>query len=166
MVKIGQLQLIRMQFQFQLYNTSRFESKLLAGALEALNEAVLTEARNRPLPPESDFVSELSTYLESTGMTDPLEKIYVTCRPYPRLPHLLALSTWTLLSKFGFSSGAGVLIAKKAPSATDPSVDAFPFAMGCATILRQLHPTSIDVFVKLLCHFAAASTVPAPPRRE
>ena len=158
-VRVGQLQLIRCQLQFELFNASRFESKLLAGALDAINEAVLAEARRRPMPPESELVSELATYLESTGMTDPLEKIYVTCRPYPRLAHLLAVAIGAQLPRLGVTVNGGVLIAKKPASTSESTVDISPVTIGCATVLRQLHPSCSQVFSKLLCHFAAASTV-------
>jgi WASH complex subunit strumpellin len=84
--RLGQAQLVRRQIANALKFSARLESGLLSSALDAVNQAVLADVQAHYAapteagypPPENTLISDLSTYLELSGVNDPLTKIYVT----------------------------------------------------------------------------------------
>lgn len=84
-IRVGQIQLIRRLVANELNFSCQFDSKHLAAALGAFNGALLSDVEQHYLDPlkpypseESPLLSETSTYLECTGISNPLAKIYVT----------------------------------------------------------------------------------------
>lgn len=64
----------------------------------------------RPYP-DSDgaLTSELSIFLEWCGMTQPLDRIYVTTRPLPPLSLILLLAVVTQIPKIHYVKSLGKL---------------------------------------------------------
>ena len=84
-VDIGQMQLIRRQIANNLNFSVKLDSNILACALDTLNQSLLADIKRHyknpqnPYPSEDNLIlSELTKYLETTGMNDPLVKIYIT----------------------------------------------------------------------------------------
>merc|ERR1712136_641117 len=83
---IGQMQLLRRQIAHELNTTAKFDSKFLASALENFNRALLLDVEAHYKDPsvnpypggagsetgDNDLLSDLTSYLESVGISDPL----------------------------------------------------------------------------------------------
>uniref|UniRef100_A0A914XAT2 Uncharacterized protein n=1 Tax=Plectus sambesii TaxID=2011161 RepID=A0A914XAT2_9BILA len=146
---IGQLQLIRMHLAREIANTAHFESRQLTLSLQTLNQALLGDIAahaadpSKPYPAEDNaLMYEVSEYLEQSGATDPLLKIYI-CPP--KLPNVACALFFTVLSalpKLTYMDSIG-LIAKK-PS---DGLDGIPFVIGIATLLKQHHPSETAAFI-------------------
>lgn len=152
-LKIGQMQILRKAIAHELYTTAKFESKDLAGALQAMNDALLAEVSgphgdpSRPSPEEdSPLLVELATYLEWCGMYKPLAKIYVTTRPIGNLPLFMMLFTVTHMAKFTCISSQGGLVSKKGVD----TLDGLPFVLGSFTFLKQFHQDNLTQFLAYL----------------
>lgn len=153
-LKIGQMQILRKAIAHELYTTAKFESKDLAGALQAMNDALLAEVSgphgdpSRPSPEEDNnpLLVELATYLEWCGMYKPLAKIYVTTRPIGNLPLFMMLFTVTHMAKFTYISSQGGLVSKKGVD----TLDGLPFVLGSFTFLKQFHQDNLTQFLAYL----------------
>ena len=53
------------------------------------------------------FLSQLNSYLASSGITQPEKQIYVEAKPGPRLAELIFLIILSTLSKLAYSHNAG-----------------------------------------------------------
>ncbi|KAL0270980.1 UNVERIFIED_CONTAM: hypothetical protein PYX00_008233 [Menopon gallinae] len=142
-LKIGQMQLLRTHIAYELSTSCKFESPNLTFALEAFNEAVLSDIHKyyrdptKPYPSdESPLLSSLAAQLEAVGLSDPASKIYVTTKNNENFPLLAFLFTVSQSSKLSYSKTVDALLSKKA---TDP-LDGVPFAMGLQTVFHQFHP--------------------------
>ena len=63
----------------------------------------------RPYPDEDGVLtSELSIFLEWCGMTQPLERIYITTCPLPSLSILLLLTVITHIPKLQYAKSLGM----------------------------------------------------------
>jgi WASH complex subunit strumpellin len=149
-MKVGQIQLIRRQIHHEMNRTCKFDSKLLANSLQALNQSLLTaiEAHykdpSNPYPgDDNDILFELSPYLESAGFHDPLSKIYVTTTVVKNFSIICFLFVITQLPKLTYNKSVGTLLSRKP---ADP-LDGPAFVTGCLTLLRQFHSHNTDQFL-------------------
>jgi WASH complex subunit strumpellin len=149
-MKVGQIQLIRRQIHREMNRTCKFDSKLLANSLQALNQSLLTaiEAHYKdpsiPYPGEDNAILfELTPYLESAGFHDPLSKIYVTTTVVKNFSIICFLFVITQLPKLVYNKSVGSLLSKKP---TDP-LDGPAFVTGCLSLLRQFHSHNTDQFL-------------------
>ncbi|XP_062506598.1 WASH complex subunit 5-like [Corticium candelabrum] len=152
-MKVGQLQLIRRQIGAQLRNSSLFDSKLLANALQAFNHSLITDVKAHykdptlPYPSEeSALLQEVTSYLETAGISDPLTKIYVTTVRLEEFPLVNFLFVLSQLPKLMYVKQVGSMVCRKA---TDP-LDGPPFVVGTLTLLRQYHTDCADQFLALV----------------
>ncbi|XP_077547549.1 WASH complex subunit strump isoform X4 [Haemaphysalis longicornis] len=152
-LKVGQMQILRKAIAHELCTAAKFESKDLAGALQAMNDAVLAEVNalhkdpSRPCPQEDNpLLHELATYLDWCGMYKPLSKIYVTTRPIGNLPLFMMLFTVTHMAKFTYISSQGGLVSKKGVD----TLDGLPFVLGSFTFLKQFHQDNLTQFLAYL----------------
>uniref|UniRef100_T1L5K1 Uncharacterized protein n=1 Tax=Tetranychus urticae TaxID=32264 RepID=T1L5K1_TETUR len=163
-MKIGQMQLIKNNISFELKNSCNYQSRNLRSAYETLNEALLTELKRDPkkylAKEESALVYELTNYLEWSGISDPLSKIYIgsTLPPYMDLVCLVIV----ILSnpKFIYVDKIHGLTAKKI---TD-SADGQPFVTGLLTLLRQYRCDMVKRFISLLCRYIKSLVESSYPR--
>lgn len=146
-LKVGQLQLIRRQIARELNRSCKFDSKLLANSLQAFNQSVLTAVEahykdpSNPYPGEDNAIMyELTPYLETAGINDPLTKIYVTTTVVTNfgLTHFLFIISQ--LSKLMYNKSVGSMLSRKL---SEP-LDGPPFIAGCITLLRQFHSDNTD----------------------
>ena len=89
-------------FQF----TCKVDSKLLSNCLSVMNNALLTSVHahyrdpKNPYPKEENLLLyELTSFLEATGMSNPLTKIYVATAHIEFLPLILFLLVINMISK-------------------------------------------------------------------
>ncbi|GAB6028824.1 WASH complex subunit 5 [Chamberlinius hualienensis] len=81
-LKVGQMQLLRVHIMHELNTAFKFDSKYLATALKNFNDALLTDIKlhytdpSQPYPKEDNpLLYELSNYLEWAGIAQPLDKV-------------------------------------------------------------------------------------------
>lgn len=108
--KIGQIQLLRRQVMNSLQFGCQLDAHLLYHSLDTFNKSVVKDVRQFITKPEKNLpddenplLFELSSLLDSCGLEDPLQKIYVTSLPLEGLPVLLFLFLLTYLPKVSFS---------------------------------------------------------------
>lgn len=152
-LKIGQMQLLRRQVGHQLHSSCKFDSKFLTSALQTANDALLADIERHyqdpslPYPKEDNpLMFELTSYLESAGISNPLAKIYIATKNLPYHPLLVFLFVESQLQKLVYTKTVGELIARK-PG--DP-VDGAPFVVGTVTLLKQFHAECTVEFFALL----------------
>lgn len=153
LLKVGQMQLLRRQIANELYNSCKFDSKILASGLQTMSNALLADIERHyqdpslPYPKEDNpLMSQLSSYLEAAGNHNPLVKIYITTKRVACFPLLNFLLVISQLSKLTYNKSVGSLACKKT---TDP-LDAPPFVVGCITLLKQYHSDNTDLFLALM----------------
>lgn len=83
-LKVGQLQLLKRKIAYELHNSAKFDSKHLLHSLETFNRALLNDIDahfkdpTKAYPDEDNpLLYELNPYLESAGLSDPLNKVYI-----------------------------------------------------------------------------------------
>lgn len=154
--RLGQAQLVRKQISNALHFSVRLDSGLLSSALDAANQAVLADvqahyanpAEHPYPPPDNTLISDLSRYLELSGVTDPLTKIYLASDLRSKhLPLLLALFVFSQLSQFQYDATLEQLVHKNKKKGF---YDFTPFVVGCVTLLKQFHSLHTQKFLGYL----------------
>jgi WASH complex subunit strumpellin len=154
--RLGQAQLVRRQIANALKFSSRLESGLLSSALDAVNQAVLADVQahyaaptEQPYPPpENTLIADLSTYLELSGVNDPLTKIYVTAELRTRhMPLLVFLFVLSELQNFAYDPALQQLINKNKKKGF---YDLAPFVVGVVSLLKQFHSLHVQQFLAFL----------------
>lgn len=159
-LKIGQMQLLRKLIAHELNTSGKFDSKNLISALQTMNESLLADIEahykdpSKPYPNDNNpLMYELSNYLEWTGISDPLAKIYITTGPLKHISLFLFLFTVFHLSKLTYVKNIGGLISKKA---IEP-IDGIPFVIGTLTLLRQFHQEKTGQFLAYLGQYVRSN---------
>ena len=141
-MKVGQLQLIKKQISLELNRSCKVESKLLCNSLMTLNQSVLTaiEAHYRdpsnPYPGEDNAILyELTPYLETAGINDPLSKIFVTTSAVKSFGLASFMFIISQLAKLEYTKSLGSMKSRRP---VDP-IDGPPFVAGCISLLHQFH---------------------------
>ncbi|CAI9726515.1 WASH complex subunit 5-like [Octopus vulgaris] len=152
-LKVGQMQLLRRQIANELNNSCKFDSKILASALQTMNNALLADIQRHyqdpslPYPDEENpLMYQLSSYLEAAGNHNPLLKIYITTKRVTCFPLFTFLLVISHLPKLTYNKSIGTIICKKT---ADP-LDAPPFIVGVITLLKQYHSDNTDLFMVLM----------------
>ena len=157
---IGQIQLLRRQIAHELNTSAKFESKFLASALANFNRALILDVEahykdpsSNPYPSggssgDNDLLYDLTNYLESVGISDPLTKIYITAKPLPNIPLFLFLLILSQLPKLQYIKSVGCLVSKKSESGV--TVDGAALVVGVVTILKQFHSQNTEDCLALL----------------
>ncbi|KAF6031772.1 KIAA0196 [Bugula neritina] len=114
-LKIGQMQLLRKQIAHELATSSKFDSKFLASALSNMNVSLLNDIEKHykepslPYPSEENpLMYELTSYLESIGLSNPFDKIYITTKNIPSLPLAIFMLVITQLPKLQYIKSVGM----------------------------------------------------------
>jgi len=155
--EIGQMQLLRRQIANTLNFTCKLDSSLLYSSLDVLNRSLIKDIQEhyqspdtKPYPNEENpLLSELSKYLETTGINDPYSKIYITTDPIANLACLMFLFTISQVTKFQYNPHLSILVHKKDKHAYDGS----PFVVGIITLLKQFHSSNTQKFLGYLGQF-------------
>ncbi|XP_054154297.1 WASH complex subunit 5-like isoform X2 [Oppia nitens] len=159
--RIGQMQIIRCNIGHELNTTCKLHSRHLANALNTLNQAIISDLEhhystsNKPfLKEDTPLLYELTNYLEWTGISDPLSKIYITSRAPSYLEMILLLMTITQMGKFVYLKSIHGLTAKKGSDLSD----GLPFVFGVITLLRQFHENTIHQYIAHCSQYVCAQT--------
>eukprot|EP00729_Bicosta_minor_P025400 gene25400-21235_t len=156
-MKIGQMQLIRRLIGRELQFSCQFDSKHLAGTLDALNESLLTDVRAHYEDPKKPYpgdhiIGELAEYVDCAGLTNPLTKIYVTTKKLNFFPVTVFFFVISQLERLIYMKSVGSLIAKK----PQDTVDGPPLVTGVITLLKQFHSTHTHRFMAYMGQYIRA----------
>lgn len=97
------------------------------------------------LKDDSPLLFELSNYLEWTGFSDPLSKVYINnSKQAANLDIITLLMVIIQISRFCYSKTINGLAARKPADACDGR----PFIYGCVTFLKQFHNSVTHNFLR------------------
>uniref|UniRef100_A0A8B9L1D3 WASH complex subunit 5 n=1 Tax=Astyanax mexicanus TaxID=7994 RepID=A0A8B9L1D3_ASTMX len=154
-MKVGQMQILRLQIANELNYSCKFDSKHLAAALENLNKSLLADIEahyqdpSLPYPKEDNtLLYEITAYLEAAGIHNPLNKIYITTKRLPYFPIVNFLFLIAHLPKLQYTKNQGMTCRR----AADP-VDWVPLVLGLLTLLKQFHSRYTEQFLALIGQF-------------
>jgi len=156
-IQVGHFQLLRKHIAAELAFCAKIDAEIVWNALNAMNAAILTELRaflrdpeNHPYPSgRNPILSELDQYMETIGLAQPLEKIYVTSGPLKHIGLIMWLFVKSNLQRFNYDSTAQVLVNTNKKEI----VDGVPFVLGVITILRQMHSSEQQEFFQLMAQY-------------
>jgi hypothetical protein len=171
----------------ELRFSARLNSSLLAGGVEALNEALLGDVRRHYGSPErfalpgegNPLLAAAAQYCEAVGLNDPLANVYLTPEPALQPPAglwltLLAISlapllVWSraggnLIRRGGEAGKVWAGLASRDGGLTqalgypiEACVDGPVLVAGVVVLLKQLHPAVTDDFVGHMGQYIRAS---------
>jgi len=157
--KIGQAQLIRRQITNELNFSCKLESKILCCALENLNMALVTEVKKHYANPDTHSypgnptLPNITKYLENSGISNPITKIYITTEPLPGIPILMFLFVLSQVTKLEWNTKFSTLTNRQKGN----PLDGAPFIMGVITILKQFHSSHTHTFLAYLGQYVRAN---------
>nr|XP_045581537.1 WASH complex subunit 5-like [Procambarus clarkii]XP_045581547.1 WASH complex subunit 5-like [Procambarus clarkii]XP_045581556.1 WASH complex subunit 5-like [Procambarus clarkii] len=160
-MRVGQMQILRLHAANRLNASCKFDAKYLAAALSTMNESLMTDVKQhyadptRPYPDDDGaLTSELSVFLEWCGMTQPLERIYITTRALPPLSSILLLTVVTQIPKIQYARSLGGLVGIRGTEGVDGEL----LIVGLVTVLRQFHQDNTLRFIQLLAQYITSNT--------
>jgi WASH complex subunit strumpellin len=162
---VGHIQLLLRQIANSLKFYAYLDSNLLYNTLKVADEAVLRDVRlhyrdpeHKPYPTdENALLPELTSYLENSGLHDPLFKIYVTSAPIDMLPLVLFLFVVSQCPRLKYDTNLKTLYVPPSGKKGDRAVvDGSPFAVGVYTLLKQFHVQHMQVFLSLVGQYVRA----------
>lgn len=152
-MRVGQMQIVRCSVSKELKTSCKFQSRHLASTLDTLNQAVLNEIQNNvsriSLKEDSSFLFELSNYLEWTGISDPLSKVYISPKTITELDVVIFVLVASQMNRFLYVKSINGLSSKKLTDASD----GYPFIIGILTLLRQFHESLTSRFLSHSCRY-------------
>lgn len=162
-MKIGQMQLVRKQIAQLLNFQCKLESNNLYGALDVINRSLLTDIRahyaspdTKPYPDDDNpLLTELTKYLETSGISDPFMKIYVTSPPIEHYGVLMFFFVISQMSKFVFNPTLGILGSANKKGGVDGTV----FLVGVLTFLKQFHSVYTQQLLAYIGQYIRATIV-------
>lgn len=128
--------------------------------MQATNQSVMNDVRAHYLSPDTapypgdkgtTLMPQLSQYLTTTGIHQPITQIYVTTDPLENLPALLFLFTLTLLPQYAYDAHLSVLT----PRVRKGTPDACALTVGMITLLRQFHAADTQTYLMYLSQVTA-----------
>jgi WASH complex subunit strumpellin len=160
-LQVGQAALLRKMISNELSFSCHLDANLLSGALETMDKSLINEIRMHYAEPETKpypgangnpILTEVASYLETAGFTEPFSKIYTTSEPLEGLPALLLLFVASYAPKFQFDTQFGTLVRSK----DQFPIDGAPLVAGLVTILKQFHPSYTRQFLSLVGQYVRA----------
>ena len=172
-LRVGQLQLLRRKISYELHNSAKFDSKHLLHTLETFNDALLSDIDahfkdpTKPYPSEDNpLLYELNPYLESAGLSDPLNKVYVMANSDENISLIVCMFVLSQLSKLQYVK----LIGKYSIASSDNDfnvffyfignmigkkemIDGVPLVIGTMTLLKQYHFDHRDMFLEIISQY-------------
>jgi WASH complex subunit strumpellin len=153
--KVGQIQLLRRQISNELNFSAKLDSSLLSGALENMNLALKNQVElhyQQPgeVPyPANPIIPSIAEYLESTGINNPLSKIYITTEPLEYLALLLFLFTLQHVRLLSWHEKFSTLTCTN----KNIGLDGASFCTGIITLLKQFHSVHTHNYISYLGQF-------------
>lgn len=172
-LKIGQAQLVRRQIANELNFSCQMDSKIFFCSLGVMNHALITDVEahyrrpdTKPYP-AGDLLPDVSSYLEATGIADPITKIYVTAEPLEGLPCLMFLFVLSQVTKLAWSNKLNTLVtASVSKGGKGGGMDGTPFVVGVITIMKQFHSSHTHTFLGYLGQYVRANVSASSSKKE
>lgn len=160
-MRIGQMQVLRLHAANRLNSSCKFDAKYLAAALSTMNDSLMSDVKKhyadptRPYPDEDGaLTSELSIFLEWCGMTQPLNRIYITTKALNPLSMVLLLTVINQIPKIHYAKMLGTLTGIRGTEGIDGEL----LVTGLASLLRQFHQDHTLRFIELLSQYITSFT--------
>lgn len=157
--KIGTSQLIRRQIANELNFSCKMDSHLLFCTLDTLNRGLINDVEahyNRPESkpyPGNPLLPDLSNFLETAGINNPITKIYITTEPLEGLPCLLFLFVLSQVMKLEWNPVLNTMVS----TAKSGNLDGAPLVVGVITILKQFHSSHTHTFLGYLGQYVRSN---------
>ncbi|KAK7066277.1 hypothetical protein SK128_025439 [Halocaridina rubra] len=158
-MKVGQMQILRLHAAKRLNSSCKFDAKYLATALSAMNQSLMSDVKRHYTDPtraypdeDGELTCELSVFLEWCGMTQPLDRIYITTCPLLCLSLVLLLTVIAQIPKVHYSKSLGCLTGIRGTEGIDGEL----MIVGITTILRQFHQDHTIRFVQLMSQYVSS----------
>jgi len=153
--QVGQMQLLREQIASTLRLASKTDAGALHGVLDVLNKSLMKDVQahykdpdNLPYPdPENHLLPDFSKYLDASGMSDALTKIYITTEGTDVLPFIIFLVLISIIDDYQFNRMLGVAMSVNKKDKTRR--DCTALVVGIVTMLRQSHSSHMLSFIQL-----------------
>ena len=151
-VQVGQAQLIRRQIANELNFQSKLESKILCKSLANFNKSLINDVQQHYKTPDqhsypgNPTLPYISNYLESSGISNPITKIYITTEPIEHIACLLFLYVIHYTQKLTWQSSLNTLTNTN----NSINLDGAPFVVGVITLLKQFHSSYTHTFLDYL----------------
>ncbi|XP_063722713.1 WASH complex subunit 5-like [Symsagittifera roscoffensis] len=153
--RMGQIQQLRMHLNQKLSLLSSSRSQYLHSCLLTLNKAILHDIeahtlnpKHKPYPSEDPLLVDLSEYLNHSGLSDPLSKVYILT-PDPSMKFVPVITTLLVI---GHLNRASAPFARNMATFINPSpssssavgvpadyADTRMLLLGVHTFLKQFH---------------------------
>ena len=163
-VRIGQYQLIRRQIANELNFSCKLDSKLLSNNLDTFNSALINDLQVHYARPDSSpnypgrvttILSDISVYLETSGINNPLTKIYITTQPLDHFPLVVFLFTLHSLQSLHYNHRRATLENNR-HSKPPIHIDGAPLIIGICTLLKQFHSVHLHTYLGYLGQYVRA----------
>ncbi|CAF1096037.1 unnamed protein product [Adineta ricciae] len=166
LLKIGQMQLLRQQIAHELTASAKYDSKYLFYSLKTFNDTLLQDVQQiytntnsqQTEYPESlnELLYELGPLLESVGMNDVLQRVYVSAQNHFLLIPLLVLYTISQVPRIvtlKYLKNQMQTSGSSSSSGGKRDMDCSAFVIGIYTLTKQYHSDLIDDYLTCLCQF-------------
>eukprot|EP01004_Peranema_trichophorum_P009192 NODE_793_length_2356_cov_78.412450_g382_i1.p1 GENE.NODE_793_length_2356_cov_78.412450_g382_i1~~NODE_793_length_2356_cov_78.412450_g382_i1.p1 ORF type:complete len:750 (+),score=150.00 NODE_793_length_2356_cov_78.412450_g382_i1:316-2250(+) len=156
-MRIGRNQLLRRHLAGELRFTCKLDSNTLYCALQTFNQSMLEDINSHyrspndyPYPDrDNNILSEMTSYLEASGISHPFTKVYTTAESIEHIPLVLFLLVISVIGRFSYEPEIDTLTCRK----KDDPLDGVPFIVGVLTILKQFHSEHKECFVAYLAQY-------------
>ncbi|EKX49139.1 hypothetical protein GUITHDRAFT_85883 [Guillardia theta CCMP2712] len=163
LARIGQAQLLRRQFAAELNFVGKLDSATLSGALEVMNQALLSDIAMHYKQPEThaypseekQLLPQLAPFLDALGLSSPMLKIYVTTEPLEGIACFIALFVISLAPILSYNKKLGTLQVKD----RNLTLDGSTIIVGVATFLRQFHSSNTHKFIAYLAQYVRCQVI-------
>ena len=157
LLQIGQVQLLRHQISNDLRTVLQAEASQVYSSLETCNRAYINHIKTHPAGDTAGLIE----LLKATGQSAPLEEVYITAKPCTRLAELLFVVVMAAMPRLSYSASLDTLYRR---NAKDQPLDGMPLICGVWTLLKQFHPSLLELFCTYMAQFVKASIMDASSR--
>ncbi|KAL0488232.1 WASH complex subunit strumpellin [Acrasis kona] len=160
-MNVGRGQLIRRHVASELNFSCKLNANQLYCSLDVINNSLLADVRehfrspsDRPYPnKENPLLAEVSEYLDTAGMTNPISKVYITCEPLEDIGLIMCLFVIAHMSRFTYDASIDCLVKRT----KNDNIDGTPFVVGIITALKQFHPSERESFLAHLGQYVRSN---------
>lgn len=168
-LKVGQSQLVRRQIANELNFSCQLDSKAFFSSLDVMNTALITDVEahyrrpdSKPYPAGS-LLPDVSSYLEATGINNPITKIYITTEPLEGIPCLMFLFVLSQVTKLTWNHRLNTMVSGQKGGG---GMDGAPFIVGVITILKQFHSSHTHTFLGYLGQYVRANVSASSDKKD
>ncbi|CAF0861289.1 unnamed protein product [Didymodactylos carnosus] len=169
------MQLLRRQIANELTASAKYDSKYLFYALKTFNDALLQDIQHLycgenglTYPGEmNELLYELSPLLETTGINDILQRVYVSAQNHSLLIPLLVLFTISQVPRLVTLKYLKSQTASSGSSSSGKKdMDSSAFVIGLYTMTKQYHSDLIEDYLTCLCQYIKSYVESAASQKQ